>query len=121
MIKPMQTSVSETSFTAKIEELTARNAYLEVELEQVKLTASQTDSEKIQLGAELKATQSMIAALREENQHMRQITHQCGLVVKFLRTKALGLDEGIKEVCKILESTEAQVSDASTLSTTAIV
>ena len=79
----------------------------------MKLTASQIDLVKCQLEAELEAGQSAMVALREENQHIRQI-------LEGIRTRALSLGEGINDVCRVLESLEAQASNASLLSTAVV-
>jgi chromosome segregation ATPase len=97
------------SFTARIDELTDRNAELEAELEQWKSAASQAQLLNCELGATLDATQSNASSLQQENERITETCRQITLAAKFYNTRASQANEVIKEIFGAFESARAKI------------
>lgn len=98
------------SFTARIDELTGRNAELEVELEQWKSAASQAQLQNCELGANLEVAHSNANALQKENERIREDCRQIALRAKFYHTKASQASATIEDMFGAFESAKVKMS-----------
>jgi hypothetical protein len=90
------------SFTARIDELTGRNAELEAELKEWKSAASQAQLLNCELGTNLEVAQSNANALQQENERIGEDCRQIALRAKYYQTKALQESAIIKEIRRCL-------------------
>ena len=97
------------SFTARIDDLTGRNAELEVELEQWQSPAAQAQLLNCELGGNLEIAQSNANALQQENERIREDCRQIALRAKFYHAKASQASAIIKEMFVAFESARAKM------------